>query len=492
MTETGQAIDIGSRLELFVDDFLIDRLQGAERRLHSPAPQPEAVVFDRPWEGNACGHYTIFQDGDVFRMYYRGADTLYEEGKKAEGSHPRVVCYAESDDGISWTKPSLGIVEFEGSTDNNIIWDGVGTNNFVPFKDPNPNAEPEAQYKAITVTRPSEDGDRPRGIVPLRSPDGIHWTLTAESPMITKGFFDSHNLAFWDTVTGEYREYHRDFRPGRDSRDNRNGRDIRTSTSKDFLNWSDPVWIRYSPGRTSELYTNGVTQYYRAPHIYLGFPTRYIDRGWTPSTEKLPQLDYRRTRGSFSEREGTAVTDGMFMSSRDGLNFDIWPESFIRPGLRLKDNWFYGDNYQNLGIIETESTIIGAPKEFSFYVTEAAHQPGDSKRVRRHTLRIDGFVSLHANLTGGEALTKPLIFEGRELVLNFSSSAAGDIRVEVQDVVGRPIEGFSLDDCDEVWGDDLERAVSWDGAPDLSALAGQPIRLRFVIKDADLYSLRFR
>ncbi len=87
--------------------------------------------------------------------------------------------------------------------------------------------------------------------------------------------------------------------------------------------------------------------YYRAPHIFLGFPTRYHDRGWVESTDHLPQRDHRKVRSDRNLREGTAVTDGMFMSSRDGLNFDIWPESFIRPGLKVKDAWFYGDNYQN-------------------------------------------------------------------------------------------------------------------------------------------------
>ena len=203
-----------------------------------------------------------------------------------------------------------------------------------------------------------------------------------EQPVITKGWFDSHNLAFWDVLRGEYREYHREYH--RQFRDYPNGRDIMTGTSKDFLNWTDPVWLGYSPGRTSELYTNGVIPYYRSPHIFLGFPTRYEDRGWTSSAEELPQLDYRRVRSSGSMREGTAVTDGMFMSSRDALNFDIWPESFIRPGLRARDGWFYGDNYQNWGIVETESAIQGAQRELSFYVTEAAHQPDTPKRLRRH------------------------------------------------------------------------------------------------------------
>ena len=131
----------------------------------------------------------------------------------------------------------------------------------------------------------------------------------ANQGIITDGYFDSQNLIFWDEVRGEYREYHRDFV---------SGRDIKTAVSGDFMSWPDPEWISYSPGRVSELYTNGVLPYYRAPHIFLGFPTRYVDRGWTESTDHLPQLEYRRIRGSRSPREGTAVTDGMFMSSRDG------------------------------------------------------------------------------------------------------------------------------------------------------------------------------
>ena len=258
------------------------------------------------------------------------------------------------------------------------------------------------------------------------------------------------------------------------------------------MSWPDPEWISYSPGRVSELYTNGVIPYYRAPHIFLGFPTRYVDRGWTESTDHLPELEYRRIRGSRSPREGTAVTDGMFMSSRDGEHFDVWPESFLRPGLRLKENWFYGDNYQNWSIVETPSTIEAAANEISVYAGEASQLDQVTQRLRRYTIRIDGFVSVTAALSGGELLTKPLVFDGNALVLNFSSSAAGDVRVEVQDARGNVIEGFALSDCHEVWGDDLARTVKWGGTTDVSKLAGQPVRLRFVIRDADLYSLQFR
>ena len=111
----------------------------------------------------------------------------------------------------------------------------------------------------------------------------------------------------------------------------------------------------------------------------------------------------------------------------------------------------------------------------------------------RYTLRVDGFASVQAPLSGGELITKPLLFAGRALVLNFSASAAGSIQVELlRDQMNTPIEGFRLEDCVDVLGDDLARVVRWKGGQDLSGLAGTPVRLRFVLRDADLYSIRFR
>ena len=493
---TDSTIDIGSRLELFVDDYLVDRLAGATLTLHRPSPQNVVLTFDRPWEGNCCNYVSVIKDGDTYRMYYRAAQVDYTHGDMT--MRHKAAAYAESRDGINWERPSLDIVEFEGSKDNNLIWDGVGSTTFAVFLDANPDCEPDARFKAFGAGKSMLGGSwrkdlvEVKGLHVLKSADGVHWSMMTDDVVITDGAFDSQNLAFWDTVRGEYREYHRDFHPGRDARGNANGRDIKTATTKDFLKWPDPAWLNYSPGRVSELYTNQVIPYYRAPHIFLGFPTRYVDRGWTASTKALPQLEYRQLRASSNEREGTAMTDGMFMSSRDGLNFNVWPESFIRPGLWDTGGWFYGDNYQNWGLVETASHLEGAPDELSMYVTEAQERMEITERLRRHTLRIDGFVSVNARLSGGELLTHPLVFEGGRLVLNFSSSIAGDIRVELQDSNGHALDGFGMDDCDEIYGDDLERTVSWNGGTDVSALAGQPVRLRFALSDADLYSIQFK
>src|SRR5271165_1676121 len=144
-----QPIDIGSRLQLMADRTLVDKLGGGTRYdLHRPTPQGIAVVMDKPWEGNAVNYVTVFQDGDLYRLYYRGADVQYSKDDYRE-THPEVTCYAESRDGIRWVKPELGLFEFNGSKGNNIVWNGIGTHNFTPFKDTNPGAAPEERYKAL-------------------------------------------------------------------------------------------------------------------------------------------------------------------------------------------------------------------------------------------------------------------------------------------------------------------------------------------------------
>jgi hypothetical protein len=218
---------------------------------------------------------------------------------------------------------------------------------------------------------------------------------------------------------------------------------------------------------------------------------RYIDRGWTTSTDELPELEQRRKVSAQLKRAGTAITDTMFMTSRDGVRFYVWPEAFIRPGIQRQGNWFYGDAGVALGIVETRSFFgDNAPNELSFYVRENARLdvPG---QLRRYTLRLDGFVSLNASLEGGTALTKPVVFDGNRLQINFATSAGGSLRVEVQDKVGKPIPGFTLADCHLQYGDQLDRIVSWKSGTDVSQLAGKPVRLRFELKDADLYSFQF-
>ena len=273
-TWAAEPVDIGSDRELFVDDHVIDKIEGDARlELQRPVPQELALVTDEPWEGNTCAYYTVFRDTnpsgeDIYRMYYRGSTYDLET---RNSSHRQVTCYAESKDGIHWTKPNLGLYEFEGSKENNIVWDGAGTGSFTPFKDTNPDCPPEARYKALGQVHktgtPYLAVQEEMTAFAYKSPDGIHWTIS-DGPLITKGDFDSQNLAFWDPHAGLYREYHRvrfyndpsgelilggiRARPG--------FRSIMTGTSSDFLNWvtwTEPELLEFDDDIGSQhLYTN--------------------------------------------------------------------------------------------------------------------------------------------------------------------------------------------------------------------------------------------
>jgi hypothetical protein len=480
-----QPIDIGGRLELMVDDYLIESMTGnASLQLHSPERREIVFRTDAPWEGNASAFQSVFRDGDLYRMYYRGLHYRHS-GAPAQAleDHPWYLCYAESDDGIHWRRPQLGIVEFGGSTANNIILSpdmveeiGGDPAHTAVFRDANPDCPPEGRYKIIIL------GSKPHGLYALRSADGIHFSLMSTEPIQTEGAFDSQNLAFWDPVLGAYREYHRGFKDG--------VRGIMTASSKDLLHFPAPTWVEF-PGAVKEhLYTNAVQPYYRAPHILMGFPMRYTERGFSEPVFALPGLEERLARAKAHPRYGMAVTDALYMTSRDGLTFRRWPEAFIRPGPRQRESWVYGDNFVFWGMVQTRSPIEDAPDEISLYATES-YWEGTGTAIRRYALRLDGFVSAGASAAGGEVLTKPLVFEGGNLTINFETSGAGGIRVEVQDADGEPIEGYTLDDCPEILGDSIEHVVRWNQGGDVRPLQGRPVRLRFVLRDADLYAFRF-
>ncbi len=478
--DAAEPIDIGSRRELFVDKTLIEQMDGqAELKLHHPTPREIAIEFDQPWEGNASGYPTVIQDGDLYRMYYRGHAYIIDDPPLKQ-AQSETVCYAESSDGIHWTKPNLGLFDWPGSPENNIIWrGGPETHNFAPFIDTNPDCPPEQRYKAIGGTVTS------KGLLTFQSADGIHWKPLSDGPVVTKGAFDSHNTAFWDPEYNRYSMYVRYFSEAQF----KGLRLIGMSHSSDFENWSEPVGLEYPGSPPQQMYTNQIGPYYRAPHVLFGFPTRYVARPLTDYVQTLEPVQLRKTLTAAYERVGTDLTDGLFMSSRDGLSFHRWDEAFLRPGPEAEGRWIYGDNYQSYGLFETKADQPGMPNEISLHFDEGAWR--DSRLVRRYTVRLDGFVSLHAPYAGGEVTTKVLTFRGKHLSLNYATSAAGSLRIEIQDADGQPIEGFSLDDSAELFGDSIEQHAQWSSGSDVSRLAGQPVRLRFALKDGDLYSYRF-
>jgi hypothetical protein len=211
-----------------------------------------------------------------------------------------------------------------------------------------------------------------------------------------------------------------------------------------------------------DIYTSQTHPYFRAPHIYIALPSRYV----------AGRVGKQKTHAMLGS------TDILLMTSRAGsTTYDRhFKEAFIRPGLDPA-RWGSRSNYAALNVVPT------SPSEMTIYHSVSGH---------RYVLRTDGFMSARAGFTKGELLTKPLTFSGKELILNYSTSAAGGMRIEIQDANGAPFSGFRLDDCHEIIGDEIERRVEWKQKADLGALQGKPVRLHFVMTECDLYSFRFR
>ena len=440
-----------------MDNWLIDSTRSREvsLKLQTPVRREVVLTTDKPWEGPHSAYFSVLQDGPVIRLYYRG---FVSEGGDALDN--QITCCAESSDGITFTRPNFGLYEFQGSKENNIVYRGVEAHNFAPFLDTNPKAKPEERYKAV--------GGLDSRLFGFSSPDGIRWKKIQAEPLMTKGAFDSLNVVFWDAEAKLYRCYSRHWTGG-----GYNGfRAVQSSTSEDFLHWSDPVPNRHHAAGGAEpplehFYTSATTPCPGAPHHILSFPMRFV-----PERKKTSPI------------KDAGVSDAVFLSSRDGVNWDrSFLEAWVSPGLDER-NWTHRSNMPARGIVQAN------PHEFSMYISE--HYAWPDNRLRRVTVRRHGFGSMHAGHGGGEFTTRPLTFAGKNLILNYATSAAGSVQVEIQNEQGKPLPGFSLAEMDLLFGDELDAVAKWKSGDDLSSLVGKPVRLRFALKDADLFALKFQ
>jgi len=474
------AIYIGSRRELLWDDYLVDtERSNTVFKLHQPILRECALEFDHP-QNSDCGYNFVMQDGDIYRMYT---------------SQQQRVFYSESTDGIHWEPVLLDEVKVEGYEHTSFLpieylpGTSHGIQGFRVFIDEHPDCKPEERYKAISCVDSR--------LQCFGSPDGIHFkqmgTLPV-TPVCPNTPYDSVNTLFYDKHTGNYKSFFRDYYTYPDP----NGPDgvtciraISVGESHELFpegGWPMGQFLEYNNPNIWHMYINSVMPYYRADHVYIGFPSRYTIRTeWTDNYDELCGRENRLIRAGRdkNDRLGLGLSDTVFMCSRDGLHWNRYPEAFIRPGPEHPYNWLYGSVYFSNGMIETKSAHPGCDNEISFFCAENRFFEEEiPPQLWRYSIRLDGFVSQSAVYPEANLYTKPFIFAGKDLFINFSTSAYGFMKFTIKDT-----DGNSISSC-QTFGDSTDRRVRFDG--DLSAFAGKPVTMQVNMIDADFYSFMFR
>lgn len=472
----GQAnpIVLENQRELFVDDFLIGKLSKMNFRLATPVSGGKALEFSEPWEGQFGLALSILKVGNIYRMYYRG---LPGEASKYLSS----TCYAESLDGINWIKPILKQKLVNGTLDNNVL-----KNNDVPLIYEDRDGVPaEESFKSLK-------GNSKTGLHVIVSPDGFNWkpyNKDTTAVGVAKGnALDSPNILSWVPFENNYAIYMRGWTedtlgviPKTPNEFGRIGlfyhgiRTLMRSTSKDLINWTKPEMMNFGDTPLEHLYTNATQPYYRAPQILISMPMRYDPDSLNNVLTKAELIQY-----GIHPVMWRGISDAVFMTSRGGNTFDRkFMQAFIRPGLSQK-NWAARSQIPALGVVPTSS------EEISFYVTRG-YGTKDAY-VERLILRTDGFASLNAGYEEGNAITKPVILRGNIMLINYSSTLVGYVKVVLLNEKGQELPGFGEADAELIRGDRIDRQVKWKSGKTLKVLHNTKICIKFIAKDADIYS----
>lgn len=458
--------------QILASPTLIEEAENIRLTVNRPVKTGErCIVAEYPWEGHRVGAYnTVLEDDGRFRMWY---DTIASDGS-------RWLAYAESEDGIRWVKPMLGLVPFGGMKETNILFPPQKAP-FEPgcvFIDDNPDCPPEERYKLVCSYRPP-DGEN--GTWVFASPDGLRWHPISDKPSFRPS--DTNNICFFDDRIGRYVAYVRIWDPWRK---------VGRCEFDDLRDWGkEQVVFSYDEedqrGLDQDLFTgmdfynSAAIKYPGTQNVYLMFPTIYYH--------------YRKEVAlTLGAPERGAGNDGPmeihFAASSDGIRWTRFDRKPFIPVGKTGD-W-------DGGITFSSPCLIVRDDEIWIYYTayDFTHGNYDFKRdklkgvITRAVLRLDGFVSAEADHRGGEFITSPLTLDGLNLSLNVKTTVGGHVRVEVQDLEGKPIAGFSADRCDPINGDYVSRVLTWQGDSDLSALAGKRIKLRFLMRDAKLFAFK--
>jgi len=479
-------IDVGSRKQLFIDDRFIASSRGVEMVMNRPYRDGQVLLAaDQPWEqGHFIGVYSsVLKEQGKVKIWY----DLRRPSPGGPYDYELRVCYAESENGIDFSKPQLGLHEVDGSTANNVVMPGINGGCSVWI---DPHAPPHERYKNQAKVYPSGQFHM------HSSPDGLRWKLFAKLEP-GPGGWDTQSVVFWDPVPQRYALYTRRWfrkEPAIESY-----RTVRRLESDDLRNWdnqsivmeADEIDLATHKTPTGQppvdYYGADVFKYSEAEDVYVMLAQAF----WHWSERKPDEGPVGVDR---SGHLGPSTFDVRLAVSRDGKRFQRAGnrKPFLATGaegqfdsrfvwamphpVRMGDSlWFY---------------YVGGNRDHDFIIDASAngrHLTGISRAV----LRLDGFVSVDADYTGGEITTPPIRFAGNRLELNVETSGGGSVLVEMLDENQQPLPGYSKADAHAVQGDSVRMPVRWKTTDDVSRHADRSVRLRFHMQDCKLYAFQF-
>ena len=482
-----------SKILLWDDKTVNTSKTTAQRIVHHALKKEKVMIFDKYWEGDDCNFFKLVKTPSEYRIYYNAR--AFHEIDKFDKTVK--IALITSKDGIKWRRAKIDKIPVCGIAKNNIIKDSseFPLDNFIVFYDENPDCPKKEKYKALAMVQ------EPVGVMHLYcylSEDGIDfhrgWSLFGPQPFtdIYRDdilIFDTANVAFYDVTKKKYVLYLRGIHnipndhgaPGNDVDRNLGIRDIRYSESEDFINWTKPQRLVFDKP-DCPLYTNAVSKY--DENVYIGFPTRYNEyKEWSDSFDELSGADKRKAiiDKYKVDRYGLALTDCLFMYSYDGKTWDRFDEAFFTPGSESEYFWMYGSCYPCIGFIEHKDEN-GNCYKLSLFLTSQTIK--DLKcEMYRYEIRKDGFIGYYGDFNGKTLETVPFIINGKDLYVNFSTSAAGSIRLTLKDEQGETLRSQMH------FGDSVARKIKFD--KDISSLKGK-VTMIAELKDANIYSFEIR